>query len=140
MRISDWSSDVCSADLKPQLRCLIPLTAWAEPAGIKGSKTRTWLSLKDRPIFAWGGLWRDSAEWGPVYSGAMTDANEVAAKVHNRMPVLLHEHEYDQWLHGSFDDLIAFQDRAFPSQLRSEERRVGKECVRTCRSRGWQDH
>src|SRR3546814_14399037 len=23
---------------------------------------------------------------------------------------------------------------------RPEERRVGKECVRTCRSRGWQDH
>src|SRR3546814_18868461 len=24
--------------------------------------------------------------------------------------------------------------------IRSEERRVGKECVRTCRSRGWPDH
>lgn len=102
---------------KPEWRCLIPLTAWAEPAGIKGRKTRTWLSLKDRPIFAWGGLWRDSAEWGPVYSGAMTDANEAAAKIHSRMPVLLHEEEYDDWLHGSFDDLIGFQDRVFPSGL-----------------------
>src|SRR3546814_12915532 len=73
---------------KPQWRCLIPLTAWAEPAGIKGSTTRTWLSLKDRPIFAGGGLWRDSAEWGPVYAGAMTDANEVEGQVHHRMPVI----------------------------------------------------
>src|SRR3546814_13095192 len=30
--------------------------------------------------------------------------------------------------------------RSFDAGMRSEERRVGKECVSTCRSRGWRDH
>ncbi|WP_374838934.1 SOS response-associated peptidase [Mycoplana ramosa] len=100
---------------KPQWRCLIPLTAFAEAEGPKGKMTRTWFSLRDEPIFAWGGLWRVSDEWGPVYSGAMTDANEAVAPVHNRMPVLLHRDEYDMWLNGSLDDLLALQQRVFPS-------------------------
>ena len=102
---------------KPQWRCLIPVTSFAEPEGAKGSKTRTWVSVKDQPIFAWGGLWRESAEWGPVYSGAMTDCNEAMRPLHDRMPVILHQSEYDQWLHGSLDDLIAFQKRCFPDEL-----------------------
>jgi putative SOS response-associated peptidase YedK len=51
---------------KPQSRCLIPLTAFAEAEGPKGSKTRTWFNVKDQPIFAWAGLWRVSDEWGEV--------------------------------------------------------------------------
>lgn len=102
---------------KPQWRCLISVTGFAEAEGEKGKMTRTWFSLRDEPIFAWGGLWRVSDEWGPVYSGAMTDANEAVAPVHNRMPVLLHRDEYQQWLHGSFDDLLAFQKRVFPADL-----------------------
>ncbi|MCW6530687.1 SOS response-associated peptidase family protein [Sphingomonas sp. MMSM20] len=102
---------------KPQWRCLIPVTAFAEAEGAKGSMTRTWFNLRDQPIFAWGGLWRDSSEWGPVYSGAMTEANGTIAPVHNRMPVLLRPDDYDLWLHGDFDDLIAFQARRFPDEL-----------------------
>jgi putative SOS response-associated peptidase YedK len=49
---------------KPQERCFIPLTGFAEPEGPKGSKNRIWVTGKGQPIFAWGGLWRDSAEWG----------------------------------------------------------------------------
>jgi putative SOS response-associated peptidase YedK len=49
---------------RPHGRCLIPLTGFAEPAGPKGSKARTWVTVKGQPIFAWGGLWRDSAEGG----------------------------------------------------------------------------
>ena len=63
---------------KPQWRCLIPVTAFAEAEGAKGSKTRTWFSVKGQPIFAWAGLWRISDEWGPVYSGVMTDCNEAS--------------------------------------------------------------
>jgi putative SOS response-associated peptidase YedK len=47
----------------------------------------------------------------------MTDCNEIVAPVHNRMPVLLHEHEYDRWLHGSLDDVRAFQGRCFPAEI-----------------------
>lgn len=107
---------------KPEWRCLIPLTGFAEAEGPKGAKTRTWLSVKDQPIFAWAGLWRDSAEWGPVYTGVMTGCNEAIRPIHDRMPVLLHPHEYDAWLHGSFDDVVAFQERCFPDELIRIER------------------
>ena len=107
---------------KPEWRCLIPLTGFAEAEGEKGSKTRTWFSVKDEAIFAWAGLWRDSGEWGPVYSGVMTDCNEAIRPVHDRMPVLLHRDEYEQWLRGGFDDLIAFQERCFPDSLIVMER------------------
>ena len=102
---------------KPQWRCLIPLTGFAEAEGEKGSMTRTWFRVKDAPIFAWAGMWRHSDEWGAVYSGLMTNANAAIAPVHNRMPVLLHEDEYDQWLHGSLADVEAFRDRVFPDKL-----------------------
>ena len=102
---------------KPQWRCLIPVTRFAEAEGAKGAKTRTWFSVKDQPIFAWAGLWRISDEWGPVYSGVMTDCNEAIQPVHDRMPVLLMPDEYEQWLHGNFDDAVAFQSRCLPDDL-----------------------
>jgi putative SOS response-associated peptidase YedK len=102
---------------QPEGRCLIPLTGFAEPEGPKGAKTRTWFSLRDQPIFAWAGLWKISDEWGPVYSGLMTDANEAVSPIHDRMPVLLMPNEYDRWLHGTFKEALTFQSRVFPSGL-----------------------
>jgi hypothetical protein len=37
------------------------------------------------------------------------------------MPVLLHAHEYDAWLHGSIDHAQAFQDRCFPAQIMARD-------------------
>lgn len=102
---------------KPQWRCVIPLTAFAEAEGVKGSKTRTWFHVEGQPIFGWAGLWRISDEWGPVYSGVMTDCNEAIRPVHDRMPVLLNPDEYDAWLNGSFDDAVSFQERCYPDHL-----------------------
>mgnify|MGYP002628136735 CR=1 FL=1 len=85
-------------------RCLIPLTAWAEAEGQKGSKTRTWLSLPGDDMFAVAGIWRDSEEWGPCYSMVMTDAAGPAAEVHNRMPVILHPEEFARWTDGPVDE------------------------------------
>ena len=102
---------------KPQWRCLLPLTAFAEAEGLKGSKTRTWFNVKDHPIFAWDGPWRVSDEWGPVYSGVITDCNEAVRPIHARMPVLLLPHEYDTWLNGTFDDALGFRERCYPDEL-----------------------
>ena len=38
---------------KPEWRCLIPVTRFAEAEGEKGSKTRTWFGVRDQPMFAW---------------------------------------------------------------------------------------
>ncbi|WP_449470073.1 SOS response-associated peptidase family protein [Sphingobium chungangianum] len=78
--------------------------------------------MKDEPVVAWAGLWRISDEWGPVYSGVMTDCNEAIRPVHDRMPVLLHRDEYDAWLNGTFDDSLALQLRCFPDELIEMER------------------
>lgn len=102
---------------RPDRRCLIPLTGFCEAEGEEGRKTRTWFSVKDRPIFAWAGMWDESHEWGAWYSGLMTDCNEVVRPVHNRMPVLLHEEDYDVWLRGSLEDVMSFQGRCFPDEL-----------------------
>ena len=118
---------------KPQWRCIIPATAFAQAEGPKGAKTRIWFSVSGEALFGWGGLWRESAEWGPVYSGAMTDCNEAIRPVHDRMPVLLMADEYDRWLSGSFDDLLGFQNRCFPGDL-IETRRTDELWSRTSKS------
>jgi putative SOS response-associated peptidase YedK len=102
---------------KPEHRCLIPLTGFCEAQGEKGAKTRTWIRVSGQPLFAWAGMWKDSAEWGPVYSGLMTDCNEAIRPIHHRMPVLLGQEDHDRWLHGSIEDVRAFQDRCFPDDL-----------------------
>jgi putative SOS response-associated peptidase YedK len=101
----------------PENRCLIPVTAFAEAEGEKGRMTRTWFTVKGHPLFSWAGLWKESDEWGAVYSGYMTDCNEAIRPVHNRMPVLLLPEDYDRWLHGSLDDVKAFEQRCFPDEL-----------------------
>lgn len=61
------------------------------------------------------GLWRMSDEWGAVYTGVMRDANDAIQPIHNRMPVILNPADYETWLHGSFDDAFALQERVYPS-------------------------
>ncbi|MGB3469759.1 MAG: SOS response-associated peptidase family protein [Erythrobacter sp.] len=85
-------------------RCLIPLNAWAEAEGEKGSKTRTWLSRHGADLFAVAGIWKDSDEWGPCYSIVMTDSAGKASEVHNRMPVVLRSEDYSTWLGAPTSD------------------------------------
>src|SRR3546814_1676742 len=83
MRISDWSSDVCSSDLL-------------------------------------------GAPAGPCQASAMPELPEVET-VRGGLAPVLEGHRLTR-VEARRPDL------RFP--LRSEERRVGKECVSTCRSRG----
>src|SRR3546814_18122178 len=88
MRISDWSSDVCSSDLKVKHTHVV---VYDDRTNLLGSDGR--LLLGGLPEVA--NNWRD-----PLPNGALKKATS---------PV---------W-----------------ARPRSEERRVGKECVSTCRSR-----
>lgn len=95
----------------PRYRCLIPVAAFAQPDGKRGSMTRTWFRVKDRPIFAWAGFCRRSEEWGAVYGAMTTDSNSAVAPLNPRMPVMLAADDYERWLEGSIEDVIEFQFR-----------------------------
>src|SRR3546814_15882382 len=105
MRISDWSSDVCSSDLK----------------GIeRAHRLRTDLAVDD-------------------------DVGIVALFAVECVQRSLEESDGDLWTHidASIEQFGGDVRRDFRYGCeagRSEERRVGKECVSTCRSRWSPNH
>lgn len=45
--------------LKPEFRCLVPVSSFSEYADTKPRKTPAWFALDDdRPLFAFAGIWR----------------------------------------------------------------------------------
>src|SRR3546814_13637533 len=94
MRISDWSSDVCSSDLTGDSR-----------------------RMRQIDHFIVGGAGRAARK------GAIFDPNNVGVQAE----VALGDA-------AVLDKAVAAAKAAQPA-WRSEERRVGKECVSTCRSR-----
>ena len=90
-------------------RCLIVADGFYEwKAETKGPKQPMYFSLQQHEPFAFAGLW-DS--WKSP-DGALlrtctiitTNANELVAPVHNRMPVILPSTAYDAWLDPTLRD------------------------------------
>lgn len=100
-------------------RCLIPVSAFCEAEGEKGAKTRTWFSLPDAELFAVAGIWRDTAEWGAAFSMVMTEACEHVAGVHDRMPAILPESDWGDWLDGP-PDAAGLLCRPYELEMRVE--------------------
>src|SRR3546814_16995200 len=98
MRISDWSSDVCSSDLGIVADCAEAFELLADLAS-------------DR-------IWRSNSAW----LGALGASRELSRTM-------------DAPRQGTNGRIHPFH-AAKAVFDRSEERRVGKEWVRTCRSRG----
>ena len=98
---------------------LIPVSEFAEAEGEKGSKTRTWFSLPDEPVFAVAGIWRDTAEWGSAYSMVMTEACIHVADIHDRMPVILRREDWADWLDG-LPDAATLLCRPYPELMAKE--------------------
>src|SRR5476649_843692 len=91
-----------------QRRCLVPATGFFEWKGVPGRKQPYAITLADRPLFAFAGLWES---WRPADGDAVetftivtTDANPGVAEIHDRMPVILPPDEEDRWLCGEADD------------------------------------
>src|SRR3546814_13181129 len=108
MRISDWSSDVCSSDLAATAK----RTVVDEPTPEKGFYYRS-----DHFSFAKLGVPMSNFGSGEDLVEGGTQAGKKASE----------DYEKNRY-HAPGDEYDAIANR-------SEERRVGKECVMTCRSR-----
>ena len=101
-------------------RCLIPATAFFEWSGEKGRKTKWRVTVKDEPLFAFAGLWewwRDPSkphEPGiETYTILTTEPNDLLSDIHDRMPVIVLEKDYDDWLENGSPELL----RPIPSEM-----------------------
>ena len=88
-------------------RCLVLADGYYEwKKGERGIKQPYWIHRTDGQPFGMAGLWetwRGAAgaeldEPLPSCTIITTDANEVAATIHDRMPVVLEEPQFDVWL------------------------------------------
>ena len=101
-------------------RCLIPATAFYEWSGEKGRKTKWRITVRDEPLFAFAGLWewwRDPSKRDEpgveTYTILTTEPNDILSDIHDRMPVIVREEDYDQWLESGSPELL----RPLPSEV-----------------------
>jgi putative SOS response-associated peptidase YedK len=100
-------------------RCLVPVNAFFEWTGEPGRKVKWRIGLKDEPLFALAGLWewwKDPASQQGVetYTIVTTRANDLLEPIHDRMPVVIAERDYDRWLDA--DDPAADLLGPFPDE------------------------
>src|SRR3546814_19497965 len=124
MRISDWSSDVCSSDLIERDRQV--RVGNGRTLNFLGNlRTNSGLALLHQCSFL------------RLHSGAALQQRPSDAK---------DQHESNQQRRqvprepGTTDRLIPFLAKSYHIGSRSAERRVGKECFSTCSSRLWPYH
>jgi putative SOS response-associated peptidase YedK len=112
-------------------RCLILANGFYEWAGEKAPKQPHYIQLKDVETFAFAGLWNSFEKDGVVHRHASiitTEPNHFMKPIHNRMPVILSEENYADWLSPEPMELVEIGDylqRAKSAKLRAHK--VGKE-------------
>lgn len=93
-------------------RCLILADGFyewkkADPSAAKTAKAKAkkqpyYIQMSDRSLFAMAGLWESwqSGDGSYIESCTIltTEPNGLMQPIHNRMPVILHSKDYDQWL------------------------------------------
>ncbi len=81
-----------------QYRCLIPLNSWFE----NGMDERKYALRLHEPICCVAGL----HDGRGAYTMIMTEANPFIERFHDRMPIILHKRDFDQWLNEPAVELL----------------------------------
>jgi putative SOS response-associated peptidase YedK len=132
-------------------RCLVVADGFYEWQRQDGWKRPFFVHRRDDRPFAFAGLWEHwEKETEPIYSCTLltTDANELLAPLHERMPVILSPEDYDLWLDPSLHDPRALESLLVPPPSRGwEAYEVGRhvndpshddpECIRPLETRDW---
>lgn len=85
-------------------RCLIPTEGFYEWKVLGPRERQPYAFTVDQSSpFAFAGLWdawhdKQTEQWLQSFTIITTTPNELTAAVHTRMPVILHERDYDEWL------------------------------------------
>jgi len=101
-------------------RCLVPATGFFEWER-KAEKTPYFIRLKNREPFCFAGLWDKwvtaDGEIVPSFTIITTSPNSLMAKIHDRMPVILHREDEKRWIVPHQDPSLAELLKPFPAEL-----------------------
>src|SRR3546814_21192454 len=129
MRISDWSSDVCSSDLVRYI---------AVPKTSSESRAFVPIAFLDPEVIA-------STELFTISGGNLFELGTLSSTMHmawlrNVGGRLKSDYRYSAGIvYNNFPWPEAVDDK-YSNAIRSEERSAVKECVSTCRTRWHTDH
>ena len=91
-------------------RCLIPAAGFYEWMGRTGKRQPVYVYRTDGQPLAIAGLWEKNENLGVTSCTIVTTApNQMMSRIHNRMPVIVEEERWDEWLDPSADDIEVFQ-------------------------------
>jgi putative SOS response-associated peptidase YedK len=84
-------------------RCVVPMAGFYEWQRSASRKVPYYVHLLNAEIFGVAGLYeywpgKEGAEPLETFTIITTDANETVARLHDRMPVILAERDFDAWL------------------------------------------
>jgi putative SOS response-associated peptidase YedK len=88
-------------------RCLVPADAFYEWQKLDAKNKQPFaIAMKDEKQYAFAGLWEKWKDRKGVtelltFTVITTDPNEVVQPMHDRMPVIIPERDYDRWLNVS---------------------------------------
>lgn len=121
-------------------RCLIPASAFYEwPKDGKPPKQPYVFELANANLFAFAGVWDawkdDQGHWLQSFAIVTTEANEMMAEIHTRMPVILHPADYDRWLDRQETERLPV-DLLRPFESEAMEMREANPKVNNARNNG----
>jgi putative SOS response-associated peptidase YedK len=101
-------------------RCVIPVDGFYEWERINEKEKQPHYFFPAEGMFSLAGVWKD-ADKGPAFAIFTTTPNELIARFHNRMPVILGHNAVAQWLAPESDprELTSFF-QPYPASLMHE--------------------
>jgi putative SOS response-associated peptidase YedK len=127
-------------------RCLIPADGYYEWKAVGKRKQPFYYRLRDGSPLAFAGLWEHWERGGETIESCSiitTEANELAAPVHDRMPALLPRRACELWLDPNVDEPLPLLEllRPYPADqmcvsavnpVVNSSRYEGPECIEAC--------
>jgi putative SOS response-associated peptidase YedK len=104
-------------------RCLVPADGFYEWQRRGARKQPMFIHRRDGEPMAFAGLWAawreaevPDGDWLRSCAIVTTNANDALAPLHDRMPVVLEEDDWDRWLDPTVDDVDALSRLLVPAR------------------------
>ncbi|CAN5681431.1 SOS response-associated peptidase [soil metagenome] len=102
-------------------RCIVPANGFYEWLREGGKKQPYYIEPDERELMLFAGLWDEAAvgpDGEPIQSFAIltTDANTTMASVHDRMPMILKDDNFEDWLDRDETDAASLEPLLIPAE------------------------